>query len=107
MAPRFDLSAVASLVTRDESPDATIAAQKKLTPTIIGGIIVAAAIGFGAALWLLIRFMRKRTTKKREEERGAAFLNVRGLVKEDDEKRCAPRQPRACALTPAAATASR
>ncbi|KAF5371846.1 hypothetical protein D9615_009545 [Tricholomella constricta] len=39
-------------------------------------------IAVGLVIWLLIRVQRKRAAAKREEIRGAAFLSVRGLVKE-------------------------
>lgn len=89
MAPSFVFGAlqpIASLVSRDETPDQ--ANQKKLTPTLIGGIVIAAVLAVGAAVALLFRFFRKRASSKRETERGTAFLNVRGLVREDDQKRC-------------------
>ncbi|OBZ72100.1 hypothetical protein A0H81_07741 [Grifola frondosa] len=57
------------------------------SPSIIGGIAVAAAIGAGLAIWFAIRFIRKRAVNQRREERQSAFLNVRGIVKVDEEKR--------------------
>ncbi|EKM58255.1 uncharacterized protein PHACADRAFT_252445 [Phanerochaete carnosa HHB-10118-sp] len=78
------LQPIASLVSRDETPDQTD--QKKLTPTLIGGIVIAAVLAVLAVGALLFRVFRKRASSKREAERGAAFLNVRGLVREDDQK---------------------
>lgn len=89
MAPHIDLSSVVKLVSRDSTPESSAADQKKLTPTLIVGIVLAVLIALGAAIWLIVRTIRKRGASKIEEERGAAFLNVRGLVKEDDQKRCA------------------
>lgn len=87
MAPRIELSSVVKLVSRDDSAD-----QKKLTPTLIVGIVVAVVIALSAAIWVLVRTIRKKGASKMQEERGAAFLNVRGLVKEgDDQKRYVPR----------------
>jgi len=55
-----------------------------LNPTYIAGICVACVIALGLAIWLGIRVQRKRAAAKREDGRGAAFLSIRGLVKEDD-----------------------
>lgn len=56
------------------------------TGLYVAGFVVAGAIVIGAAAWLTIRFLRQRARRSDEDNRGAAFLNVRGLVKEDDEK---------------------
>lgn len=53
---------------------------------------VFAIIGFGIAgllliivlVWVAVALWRKRQKKKREDSRGAAFLTVKGLVKERD-----------------------
>ncbi|OCH94432.1 hypothetical protein OBBRIDRAFT_722957 [Obba rivulosa] len=63
--------------------------QNTLTPTIIVGIVLAAAVGFGAALWLAVRFLKKRSVQRREGNRQSAFLNVRGVVR-DVEKQGLP-----------------
>ncbi|KIP11216.1 hypothetical protein PHLGIDRAFT_28110 [Phlebiopsis gigantea 11061_1 CR5-6] len=73
-----------SLVARDATSQED--AQKKLTPTLIVGIVIAVLIVVGLAAWLAVRALRKRRAAQRQEERGAAFLNVRGLVNEGDEK---------------------
>ncbi|RDX57478.1 hypothetical protein OH76DRAFT_1493231 [Lentinus brumalis] len=65
MAPHVTFVARADLTEEDAS----------LNPTIIAGIIVAAVIGLGAALWLIIRWFRKRATTKREQLRVSAFVN--------------------------------
>ncbi|EIN04826.1 hypothetical protein PUNSTDRAFT_128082 [Punctularia strigosozonata HHB-11173 SS5] len=82
-----------SLVLRSSSaPTSTASATKVSNPTIIAGICVASVVAFSLALWLGIRTFRKRAQNKREDARGAAFLNVRGLVKEgsDSEKQDIP-----------------
>jgi hypothetical protein len=38
----------------------------------------------GIATWLGVRYYRNRVQAKREDKRGAAFLSVRGLVKESE-----------------------
>ena len=58
-------------------------------PVYIAGIVVAAVIGLGITVWLGLRAYRKRVRNRREEKMGAAFLSVKGLVREDgtsDEK---------------------
>ncbi|KDR76307.1 hypothetical protein GALMADRAFT_247666 [Galerina marginata CBS 339.88] len=52
-------------------------------PVYIAGIIVAAVIISGVGIWMGLRFYRKRMAAKRESERGAAFLSVKGLVRDD------------------------
>lgn len=56
------------------------------TDLYIAGFTIAGVIGLGAAAWLTIRFLRQRARRSDEDNRGAAFLNVRGLVKEAGEK---------------------
>ncbi|RDB25827.1 hypothetical protein Hypma_006477 [Hypsizygus marmoreus] len=53
-------------------------------PIYIAGFCIVGAILLGLSIWILIRFQRKRAAAKREENRGAAFLSVRGLVKEGE-----------------------
>jgi hypothetical protein len=112
MAPRIALPPIPSLVhlvSRDETPEQQLSDQQKLTPTLVAGIIVIAALAFGIALFVLIRHLRKKASAQRNDERGAAFLNVRGLVKEDDRKRCVSCRVLVRAHThiyPTAATAS-
>jgi LPXTG-motif cell wall-anchored protein len=52
----------------------------------IAGFVVAGVVLLGAVGWLTVRFLRKRAQLRDGDKRGAAFLNVRGLVKEDGEK---------------------
>jgi len=53
-------------------------------PIYIVGIVVAAVTILGISVWLGLRGYRKRAAAKRESKMGAAFLSVRGLVREDD-----------------------
>lgn len=54
------------------------------------GLPVVAWIGFGVAgllvvilaVWLSVRAYRRKAKKKREDDRGAAFLTVKGIVKD-------------------------
>jgi hypothetical protein len=50
---------------------------------IIAGVVVVAVIVTGVAIWMGLRLYRKRMANKREAERGAAFLSVKGLVRDD------------------------
>ena len=59
---------------------------------IAGFALVGVLIG-GLLLWLLIRYCKKRRSEKREEKLGAAFLHVRGIMKEG-EKSNPSNQPR-------------
>ncbi|GBE88347.1 hypothetical protein BKA93DRAFT_830012 [Sparassis latifolia] len=74
MSPSFQLFA------RDGSNSST------LSPTMIAGIVVAAVLVAGCAIWLSIYTYRRRSAAKREDAIGASFLAVRGLVREDEEK---------------------
>ncbi|KAF8986594.1 hypothetical protein BDQ17DRAFT_1436194 [Cyathus striatus] len=50
----------------------------------IAGSVIAGFIVLGVAIWLIIRFYRTRAAEKREDQRGATFLSVRGIVKEGE-----------------------
>jgi len=52
----------------------------------IAGFSIAGVVILGAATWLAIRFLKQRARRNDEDNRGAAFLNVRGLVREAGEK---------------------
>ena len=52
----------------------------------IAGFVIAGLIILGVVVCLTIRFLRQRARNNAEDNRGAAFLNVRGLVREDGEK---------------------
>jgi len=56
------------------------------TGLYIAGFVVAGVLIMGAVAWLTIRFLRRRARRDDEDNRGAAFLNVRGLVRDDGEK---------------------
>ncbi|KAI0768147.1 hypothetical protein BD413DRAFT_140282 [Trametes elegans] len=75
MAP----SVYAHLITRDDFPTDE---DHSMSGTIIAGIVVAAAIAVGAAIWLTIRWFRKSATEKREQRRGSAFVNYTGAADE-------------------------
>ena len=53
--------------------------QSSLSPIIIAGIIVAAVIAAGLAIWLAIHWYRKRAAAKRTARRGSAFVNFGGF----------------------------
>ncbi|KAN0132835.1 hypothetical protein V8E53_009200 [Lactarius tabidus] len=63
-----------------------------LTPVVIGGIAFAGAILLAVSIWLAIRFHRKRSRDQRADGRQGAFLTVKGLVSEEDEKAAPPRR---------------
>lgn len=55
--------------------------------TLLGISIIAFVSGLivlAVAIWFVIRFFRRRAQEERIANRGAAFLSVRGLVKESD-----------------------
>ena len=71
-----------SLVSRDGFGYS--ASSKSGLPTMaIIGFVVAGIILAIVGGWLGVRLYRKRAQRKRDNARGAAFLSVRGLVKED------------------------
>ncbi|KAF8837257.1 hypothetical protein BDN67DRAFT_973182 [Paxillus ammoniavirescens] len=47
----------------------------------VAGFTIAGLVVLAVSLWVLIRYQRRRMSKKRCEERGAAFLHVRGVVR--------------------------
>ena len=83
MAP--SVSSSADLTARDFIPVQGAVSTNKLTPITIVGIVIAALLGVGAALWVAIRWYRKRQTRNRGDKRASAFLNVRGVSKEGEE----------------------
>lgn len=66
------------IYSRSSSPSASI------NPTYIVGFIIAGAVVIGLSLWLILRMIRKRAASKREENMGAAFLSVRGVIIDDN-----------------------
>lgn len=63
-----------------------------LTPVVIGGIAFAGAILLILGIWLAVRFYRKRSREQRADGRQGAFLTVKGLITEEDEKAAPPRR---------------
>ena len=84
MAPTFPTSF--SLFTR-AVPNADDENTTGLKPITIAGIAVAAAVAVGLAIWLGVRFVRKRSVKKRMIGRTSAFLTVKGVVKEGEQEK--------------------
>jgi hypothetical protein len=48
----------------------------------VAGFCVIGVLLFGVALWGVIRCYRKRSKTKREKAQGAAFMTVRGVVRD-------------------------
>lgn len=65
------------------SVPSTETAETLSSPTILAGIIVAAVIFLGIAVWLGLRVYRKRARNRREAKMGAAFLSVKGIVRDN------------------------
>lgn len=69
------------------------------TELYIAGFSLVGALVGGLLLWLLVRFCKNRMNEKRDEKRGAAFLHVRGVMKEGEksntlnELRSVPKKP--------------
>jgi hypothetical protein len=51
----------------------------------IVGFTLAGLLAAISITWVTLRFFRRKLQAKRAEERGAAFLNVRGVVREMNE----------------------
>jgi len=58
-----------------------------LNPIYIVGFVLVGVALLGLLVWLAIRTHRRRAVSKREENRGAAFLSVRGLVKNGEPEK--------------------
>ncbi|KAJ4476205.1 hypothetical protein J3R30DRAFT_414275 [Lentinula aciculospora] len=71
--------------------DSSTAENSSLSPIYIAGIALIGTIIMGTVAWLTVRQLRKRSRSKRENERGAAFLSVRGVVREGREKERPPK----------------
>ena len=56
------------------------------TALYTAGFVIAGMVILGVVAYLTIRYLRQRARKNGEDSRGAAFLNIRGLVREDSEK---------------------
>ncbi len=72
-----------AIAVRDENSEA-MSTSSSLRPIYIAGFVVVGVLLLGVALWLAIRTHRRRAQAKREENLGAAFLSVKGLVREGD-----------------------
>lgn len=78
------------LTVRSETESATtesVATDTAESPqTILLGISIIAFVSgliiLGVTIWFVMRFFRRRAQEERLAKRGAAFLPVRGLVKE-------------------------
>lgn len=55
------------------------------TELYIAGFALVGVLVSGLLLWLLVRHCKNRMSKKRNEKRGAAFLHVRGVMKEGEK----------------------
>lgn len=75
-----------SLFTR-AVPNADDESTTGLKPITIAGIAVAAAVAVGLAIWLGVRFVRKRSVKKRMIGRTSAFLTVKVVMKEGEQEK--------------------
>ncbi|KZT29598.1 hypothetical protein NEOLEDRAFT_1106009 [Neolentinus lepideus HHB14362 ss-1] len=76
------------LFQRDDETSGALSSSN--TPYIIAGCTVIGLIVLGLAVYLLLRFIRGRSKKLREESRGAAFLSVRGIVEDKEDKEPLP-----------------
>ncbi|KAK0463806.1 uncharacterized protein EV420DRAFT_1618708 [Desarmillaria tabescens] len=72
-----------AIAVRDEN-SAAMSSSSSLRPIYIAGFVVVGVLLLGVALWLAIRRYRRRAQAKREENLGAAFLSVKGLVRDGD-----------------------
>ena len=61
--------------------------SSSLGPVYVAGFVVVGLTIMGLFIWFGIRIFRNRSKAKRDDVRGAAFLSVRGLVKEGDEQK--------------------
>lgn len=53
-----------------------------VSPIAIAGFCLVGVVLFGLALWAVVYVYRKRQRNKREKAQGAAFLTVKGVVKD-------------------------
>ncbi len=78
------MPALFNTVARDEN-SALMSGSSSLRPVYIAGFSVIGAILIGVAIWLSIHIYRRRAQAKRDNMRGAAFLSVKGLVRDKEE----------------------
>jgi hypothetical protein len=72
------------VVLRDLNTDSPLSPSTPLSAIDIAGFCLVGALFLGVII-VGIKLIRKRAQRKREDARGAAFLSVRGLVR-DGEK---------------------
>lgn len=72
------------LLSRSDPNDAPGVLPISRTIYIVG-FTLAGLLAATSILWLALRFFRRKLQAKRAEERGAAFLNVQGVVREMNE----------------------
>jgi len=69
----------------------TTAHDSTSSPRLIyAGVFLIVVALVGLATWIGVRTFRKRAQAKREDAQGAAFLSVRGLVKEEKTEKSDP-----------------
>lgn len=71
------------ILSRTDLPSSTDSSSIS-NPIYVAGIVVAFVIILGISAWLGLRVYKKRAAAKRESKMGAAFLSVKGLVRDDD-----------------------
>lgn len=86
MAPLLPF-ALRALVTRNGHLGDNDASQHKFHTYYVIGIVIAVLLVAGASLWLVIRRFRKKAAWRREREERVRELNVRGLVRNNGEKK--------------------
>ena len=80
------------LFSRGSTADDSTSNSNPVTPMVITGVAFACAMLAAVAVWLGIRAYRKHVRKQRSEERQGAFLTVKGVLSETDEKGTSSRQ---------------
>lgn len=48
---------------------------------VVAGFIVVSALLGGLSLWMFVRYYKTRTSKRRKDDHGAAFLHIRGVTR--------------------------
>lgn len=83
MAPTNDALPLQSVARDAGDSDST---TNPTSPIFIAGYTVIGLLVLGAALWLTLRWYRKRSQKERDDNREGAFLSVRGIVTEGEQQ---------------------
>jgi hypothetical protein len=87
----FDIMApFPQLFSRGSTADNSI--SNPITPMVITGIACACATLAAVSLWLGIRAYRKHARKQRSKDRQGAFLTIKGVLSESNEKGVSSRQ---------------